>query len=83
MEFIMFGSNRQLDKCTNKEITIAKDVIQIAEVIKLLGVKLDIKLSFKEHITDKCRKVTLNLHNIRKIRNSPDENSENLIYMYW
>ena len=30
---------------------------------------------------DKCRKVTLNLHNIRKIRNSlDDENTKNLIY---
>ena len=66
MKFIMFGSNRQLDKCTSKEITVGEDVIQRAEVIKLLVVKLDKILSFKEHMTDKCRKVTLNLHNIRK-----------------
>ena len=80
MEFIMFGNNRQLDKCTTKEITIGEDVIQRAEVIKLLGVKLNKNISFKENIMDKCRKVTLNLHNIRKIRNSLDsENTKNLI----
>ena len=35
----------------------------------------------KEHTTDKCRKATLNLHNIRKFRNSlDDENTKNIIY---
>ena len=80
-EFIMFGNNRQLDKCTTKEITIGGDVIQRAEIIKLLMVKLNKILSFKEHIMDKCRKVTLNLHSIRKIRNSLDDaNTKDHIY---
>ena len=47
--------------------------MQRAEVMKLLGVKLDKKLSFKEHIMEKCRKVTLYPHNTRKLRNSLDD----------
>ena len=65
----MVGNNRQLDKCTIKEITIGEHVIYGAEVIKLLGAKLDKSLSFQEHIMDKYKKVTLTLHNTRKIRN--------------
>ena len=36
----MFGNKRQLDKCIPKDITIGDDVVQRAEVIKLLEVKL-------------------------------------------
>ena len=81
LEFIMFGNNRQLDKCRTKEITIGDNVIQRAEAIKVLWVKLDKILSFKKHITGKCRKVTVNIHNTRKIRNSlHKENTKNLVY---
>ena len=81
MKYIIFGNNRQLDNCTTKEITLGEDVIKRAEVIKLLGDKLDKNLSFKEHIREMGRKVTLNLWNIRKIGNSlDDENTKNLIY---
>ena len=41
MEIIVFGNNRQLDKCITKEISIGEDLIQTAEVIKILGIKLD------------------------------------------
>ena len=38
IEFIRFENNRQLDNCTTKGIPIGEDVIQRAEVIKLLMV---------------------------------------------
>ena len=43
----MFGNKRQPYRCTPKEISIGEDVIQRAEVIKLLGIKLDKNLSLK------------------------------------
>ena len=60
MEVFTYGNHRQLDKCKNKEITIGEDVIKSAEVIKLLGIKLDKSLSFKEHKRT-CRKWGLHL----------------------
>ena len=77
----MFGNNRQLAKCTTVDITIGEDLIQRAEVIKLLWIKLDKILTLIGHITEKCRKVTINLHKIGKVKNSLDnENKKNLIY---
>ena len=80
-EFIMFGNKRQLVKCTTKEITKGEVVIQRTKVMKLHGVKLDKNPSYKDNLTKKCGNTTLNLHKIRKMRNSlDDKNTKNLIY---
>ena len=37
---------------------------------KYLGAYLDEQLKLDKHVTEKCKKATYNLYNIRKIRNS-------------
>ena len=50
-EFIYFGFNRQLAKCSENEILVAGDLILRSEVIRYLGVWMDSSLNFKTHTT--------------------------------
>ena len=59
-EFIMFGSSRQLNKCTTDSIDIAGDKIDLSGNIRYLGAHLDQTLTFKEHVKRKCRTAMLN-----------------------
>ena len=42
--------------------------VQRSSVIKYLGTHMDEKLSFKEHITAKCRTVAINFQRIKAIQ---------------
>ena len=53
-EFIYFGNQHQLDKCTTDTINVAWDLVLRASTIKYLGVYMDSNLNFKQHITNKC-----------------------------
>ena len=67
-EFIYFGFNRQLEKCSEKEISVAGDLIIRSDVIRYLGVWMDSSLNFKTHTTKKCQSAMINFLKIRKIR---------------
>ena len=67
-EFICFGFNRQLEKCSEKEISMAGDLIIRSDVIRYLGVWMDSSLNFKTHTTKKCQSAMINFLKIRKIR---------------
>ena len=67
-EFILFGSKPQLDKCKTKTLNVNNMEIKLADKIKYLGVLLDPKLNFKQHITSKCQTAMLNIQQIKNIR---------------
>ena len=64
-----------LDKCqlliTNHEedvsATIEGEIIKCKKSIKLLGINIDNKLCFNEHISKICKKVSLKLHALSRI----------------
>ena len=63
------------DKCklliTNKEKDISISVdgydIEAKKSVKLLGVKIDNKLDFNEHVSNICKKVSLKIHALARI----------------
>ena len=67
-EFIYFGHKQQLNKCLINLIDVAGDKIECTECIRYLGGFLDANLSFKEHISRKCKMGSHNLYKIHSIR---------------
>ena len=53
-EFIIFGSNHSLPKCSTTVIWVGDSHIQHAECVSLLGNHLDQHLNFKHHIARKA-----------------------------
>ena len=68
MEYINFGSRKQLAKCSSHEINICGEVVQESECVRLLGSWLDAYLSMKEHIKIKSQKAMFSIHKIKHIR---------------
>ena len=66
-EFIMFGSKKQLQKCTTKALKVNEDMIPKSDIIKYLDAWLDQHLSFKIHIKKKCQIAMMNLQRIKVI----------------
>ena len=66
-EFIMFGSKKQLQKCTTESLKVNNDIVPTSETIKYLGTWLDQHLSFKTHIKKKCQTAMMNLQRIKAI----------------
>ena len=66
-EFIMFGSEKQLQKCTTKSLKVNNDIVPTSDTIKYLGAWLDQHLSFKTHIKKKCQTAMMNLQRIKAI----------------
>ena len=67
-EFILIGSRQQLQKCHSKQININSENIAKSETIKYLGAWIDSNLSFKKHITERCKMAMWNLHKLKHIR---------------
>ena len=68
MEFIYFGSKRQLSKCEMDDIIVCRNIATRVGAIKLLGMDLDSQLSFKSHIVKKSRTAMFSLLKIKHIR---------------
>ena len=66
-EFIMYGSKKQLQKCTTKTLKVNDDMVPASETIKYFGAWLDQHLSFKIHIMKKCQRAMMNLQRIKTI----------------
>ena len=66
-EFIMFGSKKQLQKCTTETLKVNDDMVPISETIKYLGDWLDQHLSFKIHIKKKCQITMMNLQRKKQL----------------
>ena len=69
-EFILFGNQRQLQKCSTNSINVEQELVKKTGKIKYLGVWLDETLSLKAHITGKCRTAMLNIQRLKLIRSS-------------
>ena len=67
-EFIMFGSKKQLQKCTTKTLKVNDNMVPVSNIIEYLGAWLDQHLSFKTHIKIKCQTAMMNLQRIKTIR---------------
>ena len=67
MEFIYFGSKRQLSQCEMDDIIVCGSIVTRVGAIKLLGIDLDSQLSFKSHIVKKSRTVMFSLLKIKHI----------------
>ena len=74
-EFILCGHRSQLKKCQNNELSVGNAKIKSADCIKYLGIYLDAELDFKHHIQQKCKIASLNLRNIKSIRNHLSDDS--------
>ena len=60
-EFTLFGSRQQTVKCTITNNNVVSEEIARGQMIKYLGAWLDQHLSFKDHITIKCKSAMLNV----------------------
>ena len=65
---MLFGSNPQLNKCTSDPLLFDGDLIDMSRCVKYLGGHLDKNLTFKDHITKKCRAAMINYNMIKSIR---------------
>ena len=50
-------------------VRIGNDIITCSNSVKLLGVTIDKKLNFKEHLTNICKKVSNKLHALARVSN--------------
>ena len=66
-EYKQFSSRQQLNKM-DTTIPFNADLIQISNVVRYLGGYMDCNLNFKEHISQKIKKVMTNFTRIRSIR---------------
>ena len=80
-EFIQFGSQQQLWKCTIEILSVNDCDIPKVNVIKYLGTYLDRSLSMKVHIKNKCRIAMANYHRIANIRKYLTEEACTQAYM--
>ena len=67
-EFIYFGSKPQLKKCEVQSLKVSGDLIQRADMIRYLGVYMDAHLTYKHHVTKKCKAAMINYFKIKSIR---------------
>ena len=67
-EFIYFGSKPQLKKCEVQSLKVSGDLIQRADMIRYLGVYMDAHLTYRHHVTKKCKAAMINYFKIKSIR---------------
>ena len=51
------------------EINVGKEIIECENSVKLLGITLDNKLNFNEHVSNICKKVSKKIHALARISN--------------
>ena len=69
-DVLLIGSQSQLNKCVTLALNINGTMVQISRMIKYLGAfldNLDNGLSFKHHITTKCRIAVQNLQQLKPL----------------
>ena len=55
-------------------IDIEKEAVISEQSVKLLGIKIDNKLTFNEHISNLCKKVSNILHALARVSHFMDKN---------
>ena len=69
-------SNRDKDL----SLIIDNEVIECSESVKLLGVIIDNKLDFNEHVSKLCKKVSTKLHALARVSNSMTQRQTKISY---
>ena len=69
-ELLMIGSQSQLNNCITLALDVNGTMVQISKMIKYLGTYLDNGLSFKHHISTKCRVAMWNLQCLKPLQPS-------------
>ena len=80
-EFIMFGSQYQLNKCVTHQININWVSVQSVDVIRYLGAWMDQHLSLKHHIKVECKAAMFTLIRIKRLRSYLMESMCNILAM--
>ena len=82
-EFIIIGSQQQLDKIKFDSIMVGDAVVKAVSSVKDLGAYLDSTLSMEAHISAKCGAASRQLFSIRRIRRFlTREATETLIHAF-
>ena len=80
--YLQMNTNKCHLLITNKNdisVRIDQDIIKCEDSVKLLGVTIDNKLAFKEHLSNLCKKVSLKLHALARISNFTSQNKLRLL----
>ena len=67
-EFMLIGCREQLKKCVTSSIHSDRNLIPVSNIVRYLGAHLDHQLSFKHHVSEKCRFAMANIIGIRNVR---------------
>ena len=74
-EYILFGTSKQLAKCTNTAINIGGHEVHAQNCVRNLAAYFDKHMSMEEHVKFKCRAAYAQLYNMGKIRKYLDQQS--------
>ena len=67
------------DKDSDVSINIEGVTIVCEKLVKLLGIKIDNQLTFIEHVSSICKKVSLKLHALARVSNEMNQNKLRLL----
>ena len=67
-EFLQLGSKMNTAKCSIDQINVNGENVRKSNEIKYLGTWVDGQLSFKKHITQKCKSAMWGIFKIKRIR---------------
>ena len=79
-EFMVIGSRRKLLAESHNEINIKLEVISKVDHAKSLGLNIDNRLSWSNHVNELCKKVTSAIGALRRIRPLISQSTAELIY---
>ena len=67
-EFILFGSNVQLEKCITTSLNACGTRVSKSDIVRYLGTCFDKMLNFQHHVQQNCKPAMWNLNRIWSIR---------------
>ena len=79
-EFLIFGSQKQLETISDLRLSLAEDVIILpSSVARDLGFSLDSNLTLKDQISNVCKTSYYHIRDLNRIRKSLDLNTAKII----
>ena len=73
----MYGNNKKVD---DLNIVVENTKLESTSSIKVLGVNIDSKLNFNDHVCDMCTKAGRQLNVLQRLKSSLDYNSRMVLY---
>ena len=68
-------------QCNKVKLKSNSIVINESDTVELLGITIDNKLTFNEHINNLCRNPSYNLYALRRIRKDLTQDQAKLLYI--